>query len=91
MSTNEISSKVADLRELRRMAAELDAEITGIEDAIKAQLTATGADELAGVDFKITWKPVTSERFDSKALREELPDVAARYMKQTTTRRFLLA
>ena len=59
MSNTEIQSKVNELRELRRMADELTAEIENIQDAIKAHMTAIDADTLTGVDYKITWKTVT--------------------------------
>ena len=39
MSNTEIQSKVNELRELRRMADELTAEIESIQDAIKAHMT----------------------------------------------------
>ena len=64
MSNTEIQSKVNELRELRRMADELTAEIESIQDAIKAHMTAIDADTLMGADYKITWKTVTSSRFD---------------------------
>ena len=91
MSTFELQDKVNEMRELRRMAEELDAEITAIQDSIKAHMEATGADELTGVDYKITWKPVTSTRLDTAALKKALPEIAERFSKTTTTRRFVLA
>lgn len=91
MSTFELQNKVNEIRELRRMAEELDAEITAIQDSIKAHMDATGADELAGMDFKITWKTVTSARLDSTALKKALPEIAERFTKTSTTRRFVLA
>lgn len=91
MSTFELQNKVNEMRELRRMAEELDAEITAIQDSIKAHMDATGADELTGADFKITWKTVTSTRLDSAALKKALPEIAERFSKTTTTRRFVLA
>ena len=63
MSNTEIQSKVNELRELRRMADELTAEIESIQDAIKAHMTAIDADTLTGADYKITWKTVTSSRY----------------------------
>lgn len=90
MSITELDSKVKDLRELRRMAEELTGEIEAVQDAIKAEMTARGTEEAQGTDWRITWKSVTSERLDSKALKAELPDVAARYLKQSTARRFVV-
>ena len=91
MGTMELSSKVSELRELRRMAEELAAEIECIQDAIKAHMAAQGVEELAGADYRITWKPVTTTRLDGKALKAAAPELAARFTKETTTRRFCVA
>ena len=91
MSMIELTTKVEQLRELRRMAEELSSEITSIEDQIKETMTALATDELHGSTFKITWKPVTSSRLDSKALKAEAPELWNRYSKQTTSRRFVVA
>ena len=88
---NELEAKVSELRELRRMADELAAEIAATEDALKAYMTANGADELHGASFKITWKEVTSSRLDSKALKAAAPELWQRFSKQTATRRFIVA
>ncbi len=85
-----MDSKIKELRELRRMADELQAEIDNLQDSIKAEMTAQDTDTLTGTDWKITWKPVTSNRLDSTALKKDLPEVAARFMRQTTARRFVL-
>ena len=91
MSIIEMDSKIKELRELRRMAEELQAEIDSLQDTIKAELTTLNTDTLTGSDWKITCKNVTSNRLDSTALKKELPEIAARFMKQTTARRFVLA
>lgn len=86
MSNPNLEPKVRELLELRRMREELDAEITAAEDAIKAIM---GEDEtLSAGAFKVSWKAVTSSRLDSTALKKAMPEIAARFMKQTTTRRF---
>ncbi len=41
MSTNEMSAKIRELKELKLMAEELNGEITAIEDSIKAEMTAS--------------------------------------------------
>ena len=91
MSINELDMKVKELRELRRMADELAAEIEAVQDSIKSQMDAQGVDTPAGADWKVTWRPLTSTWLDSSALKKELPEIAARFMKQTATRRFVLA
>ena len=83
--------KVKELRELRRMAEELQAEIDAAQDAIKAHMDSQGVDTLAGSDWKVTWKPVTSSRMDTAALKKALPEIAERFIKSTTRRRFVLA
>ena len=91
MSMNELEAKVAELRELRRMAGELAGEIAATEDSLKAYMTANGADELYGPSFKITWREVTSSRLDSKALKSAAPELYQRFTKTTSTTRFTLA
>lgn len=91
MSMNELRTKVDELRELRRMADELAGEISTIEDEIKAHMTALDTDELHGADFKITWKTVTSNRLDSKALKADAPRLYDQYCRPITTRRFCIA
>lgn len=89
MSTLELTQTITDLQELKRMREELDAEITAHEDAIKAHMGS--AEMITAGPYKVTWKPVTSSRLDSKALKAALPDIAAQYTTTTTTRRFLIA
>lgn len=91
MSIDIMNAKVKELRELRRMADELATEIEAIQDEIKGHMTAQDTDTLTGSDWKITWKSVISNRLDSGALKKELPEIAARYTRQTTARRFVLA
>ena len=86
-----MDQKVKELRELKRMQEELTAEIEAIQDELKAHMDTHGTDTLLGFDWKVTWKPVTSNRLDSTALKKELPDIAARFMKQTSARRLVMA
>jgi predicted phage-related endonuclease len=91
MSMNELESKIHELRELRRMAEELQAEMESITDSIKAHMDSQGVDTLTGMDWKATYKTVTSSRVDTSALKKELPEIAQRFSKVTVTRRFCVA
>ena len=91
MSMNDLETKVAELRELRRMQDERAAEIAATEDSLKAYMTENGTDTLHGPSFKITWKEVTSSRLDSKALKAQAPTIWEQFAKATTSRRFVVA
>jgi putative phage-type endonuclease len=39
-------------------------------------------------DWKITWRPVSSSRLDTKRLKAEFPDIYEQFLHQTTSRRF---
>lgn len=90
MSTNELTALVNDYRELTRMKEELEAELESIKDRFKAEFDARNTDELSGSDWKATYKEITSIRLDNTALKKELPDVYARYSKESTCKRFNL-
>ena len=90
MSMKELESKARELRELKRLREELDAEITAAEDEIKAHMTATNADSLTAGEYRITWKAVTSSRLDTAALKQSMPELVKLYTKTTTIRRFLV-
>lgn len=91
MLAKNLDSHIHELRELRRMADELTAAIDTIQDAIKAEMTAAGVDVLTGSDWKAVWKPVTTSRIDTSALKKALPDLAAQFTKTSTVRRFSVA
>lgn len=91
MSANELTSKVRELKELKAMAEELAAEITAIEDTIKAEMTARNTDEMTVDIFKIRWTKVTSSRFDTTTFKKAMPDLAQQFTKQTESRRFSIA
>lgn len=89
MSINELESKCRELRQLQALIDEAQAEAEALRDAIKAAMGSQEAVQ-AG-EYRITWKPVTSSRLDATALRKALPDVAERFTRTTTTRRFCVA
>ena len=74
-------------------------EACAIEDSAKArkQEAANHIKEIMGdydrarcYDHKISWKSVSSDRLDTKALKENEPEVYEKYVKTTSSRRFTL-
>lgn len=91
MSTNEMASKVKELKELKLMAEELAADITAIEDSLKAEMTEKGVEEMTVDVFKIRWTKVSSTRFDSTTFKKAMPELYAQFTRQTESRRFTIA
>ena len=91
MSVNELTSKVKELKELKLMAEELAAEITAIEDTIKAEMTARETEEIFTGEYKVRWTKVVSNRFDTTSFKKTHTDLYSQYTKTTETRRFSIA
>ena len=91
MSTSEITSKVRELKELKAMLEEIEAEIATIEDEIKADMTARNTEEMSVDVYKVRWTKVTSSRFDTSAFKKTHAELYSQYTKQTETRRFSVA
>lgn len=89
MSTNEIEAKIRELRQLQSLIDEAQSEAEAIKDALKAHMGERA--ELRAGEYLVTWKPIKSARLDTTALKKALPDVAARFMVEATTRRFCVA
>lgn len=86
-----IDSIMKELAEYIRMQEEAAAMVESLKDQLKERMTAAGVESLAGSEHKATYKTVTSSRVDTTALKKELPEIAARYTKTTTARRFTFA
>jgi predicted phage-related endonuclease len=91
MSANEMTAKVRELKELKAMAEELAQEITAIEDAIKAELTARNTEEMTVDVYKIRWTRVTSSRFDTTSFKKAMPELYGQFTKTSESRRFSIA
>ena len=89
MSINEMEAKARELRQLQALIEEAQAEAEAIKDVIKAAMG--DSESIQAGEYKITWKAVTSSRIDTTALKKALPDVAERFTKETTSRRFCVA
>lgn len=88
MSTNELTAKVRELKELKTMAEEINAEISAIEDTIKTEMLETGVEEMNAGIYKVRYPKVKSNRFDSAAFKAAMPELYEHFIRQTETRRF---
>lgn len=90
MSNINMEAQVKELMNLKRMKEELEAEIKAAEDAIKEVM---GEEEILNAGaFKVTWKPVTTNRLDTKGLTAFFgKDALEPFYKASTVRRFVIA
>lgn len=88
MNHTELIAAVKELQELRRMQEDVNAEIEALQDRIKAHMSTNSLDVLSVDAWKVSYKAVTSTRFDSNAFKKAMPELAAQYTKTTTARRF---
>lgn len=91
MSTNEITTKIRRLKKLQAKAEELQSEITAIQDELKALMVEQNTEEMQAGVFKLRYKTVTSNRFDTAAFKKTHIDLYNQYTKQTTSHRFSVA
>ncbi len=90
LNTNELTQKIHQIKELQRMSEELTAELEALKDEVKQTMTEQNTDTLVIDCYKVTWKPVTTNRIDTTAIKRELPEIAERYTKQTESKRFTI-
>ena len=89
MSTSELVAIITELQEYNRIIEEAQAAADALKDRVKAHMG--DAEQLTAGPYKVTWKPVTTSRIDSKALKADHPDLCEQYTRTTTTRRFTVA
>ena len=91
MSSKTIETKAKEIKELLRMKEELETEIASLQDELKAELTERSTDELIAGEYKIRYKAVTSNRFDTATFKAKYEELYNQFVKQTTSRRFTIA
>lgn len=83
-----IDNIMQELAKYLRMNEELITIIDGLKDQLKEYMNDNNLDTLQGIEHKATYKAVTSSRVDTTALKKDLPNIAEKYTKTTTTKRF---
>ena len=89
MSTQEITAKIRELRELQALIDEAAAEAETIKDALKAHMGAQ--EELRAGEYRVTWKTVEAVRLDATALKTRMPEIYELFTRKSATRRFCVA
>lgn len=88
MSIAEIISKIEALKEMEALIREAETEAEKLREEIKAEMTAKKTEEMIVGRYIVRWTSVSTNRFDSKALKAEMAKLYDRYVKQTKSKRF---
>ena len=91
MSTIEITSKIAALKELEDLIEEARAEAEALRDDIKTEMLNRNIEELEAGQYIIRWTSVLSQRFDTTLFKKTHADLYKEYTKQIASRRFSIA
>lgn len=91
MTNSNLEKKIIELKEMKAMKKDVEAEITRLEDELKHEMTQRNTNDLCVGIHHLTYKSVTSKRFDSKALRASDEDLYNRFLKVTECMRFTVA
>ncbi|HHW15743.1 MAG TPA: hypothetical protein GXX28_12565, partial [Firmicutes bacterium] len=89
-STIALPPTAADLIEQYERAKAEAAEATERMETAANQLKALLGENEVGLlgERRVTWKTITSSRLDAKGLRADLPDIYAKYARESVSRRF---
>ena len=91
MSTIEITTKIAALKELEDLIEEAKSEAETLRDEIKNEMLNRNTEEMEAGQYIIRWTSVLSQRFDTTSFKKAYGDLYKEYTKQVTSRRFSIA
>jgi len=86
-----LNSKIKELKKYKREVEELQHNIDAIQSEVKEEMLRRGVEQIMTTDYKISWQTVSSVRLDTKSLKEERPEIYARYAVTAETKRFLVS
>ena len=91
MSTNEIATKVENLKELEAFIEEAKVEAEALRDEIKAEMLNRNTEEMSVGQYIVRWTSVLSNRFDTTGFKKMYADLYKEYTKQSASRRFTIS
>lgn len=78
---------IADLESIKDLEAQIKAQKATDENALKAMLGKSECAKTPG-GYSVRWKSSTTSRLDTAKLKDEVPDIVAKYTKTSSYRRF---
>lgn len=91
MKNTEIRETVSELQDLYANLELIKSAITARENAIKEEMDSREVETLDLGNVIVRFTSVLSNRFDTKAFKQDFADVYAMFTKQVASRRFSIA
>lgn len=91
MDNEKLALEVLRLKRLRAERDLLDEKINSIESQVKEEMSSRNEYEISGEGWKVSWKTVSSRRFDQSSFKEDNPELYEKYKKLTESRRFTVS
>ena len=90
MDNKTINEKIVELRNFENEIKQMHEVVDSLKDELKNEMTARGVDELDTGTFKMSYKEVVSNRFDSKAFQKDNEVIYKAYLKESVSKRFTI-
>ena len=88
MTDKQLNNRMKKLQALEGQIDELKKQLESIKDEVKADLDEKNVDEHDTGAYVIRYKLISQKRLDSTSLKSELPDVYAKYSKDSSYKKF---
>lgn len=89
ITMDNLNALMREIAEYSRMAEEIGETLDSLKDILKKYMDENGLDSIAGSEHKASYKAVTSSRIDTTALKRDLPEIAAKFTRTTSSKRFV--
>ena len=90
MDNKTINEKIVEIRNFENEIKQMQEVVDSLKDELKNEMTARGVDELDTGTFKMSYKDVVSNRFDSKAFEKDNEIIYKAYLKESVSKRFTI-
>ena len=90
MDNKTINEKIVDIRNFENEIKQMQEVVDSLKDELKNEMTARGVDELDTGTFKMSYKEVVSNRFDSKTFQKDNEVIYKAYLKESVSKRFTI-
>ena len=90
MDNKTINEKIVEIRNFENEIKQMQEVVDSLKDELKNEMTSRGVDELDTGTFKMSYKEVVSNRFDSKAFQKDKEIIYKAYLKESVSKRFTI-